>query len=333
MGAYTAEGAAAGHFATVLAKQREEKHAEYERKKAELERAAAKPILVPLSEKFVTSSQTQVDALTAAATIGLMSVEQRQAARAEAERLVRMGAAPVVPPVAPQSGDAAAVAAGVKRRRAMLSFRDELEGEEEEEGEKDAPPVGGRARLGKDPTVPTDFLPDADREKHLAELKVQLREEWLKEQERLKGEKIEVVYSWWDGTGHRRSIQVTRGTSIGRFLEWVRQDLVPSFPALKSLSADGMMYIKEDVIIPAHYTFHDLITSRARGKSGPLFRFDVHDDVRLRADNRVEKDESHPGKIVERRWYEHNKHIFPCSRWEIYDPSKVYSTTAGGGSV
>ena len=26
------------------------------------------------------------------------------------------------------------------------------------------------------------------------------------------------------------------------------------------------------------------------------------------------------GKVAERRWYERNKHIFPASRWEVYDP-------------
>ena len=31
--------------------------------------------------------------------------------------------------------------------------------------------------------------------------------------------------------------------------------------------------------------------SKARGKSGPLFNFDVHDDVRMLADATVEKDE------------------------------------------
>lgn len=43
--------------------------------------------------------------------------------------------------------------------------------------------------------------------------------------------------------------------------------------------------------------------------------------IRLLSDATVEKMESHPGKIVERKWYERNKHIFPASRWEIYDPS------------
>jgi hypothetical protein len=66
-----------------------------------------------------------------------------------------------------------------------------------------------------------------------------------------------------------------------------------------------------------HYTFYDFIINKARGKSGPLFNFDVHDDVRLLADATREKDESHAGKVVERSWYQRNKHIFPASRWEV----------------
>lgn len=63
---------------------------------------------------------------------------------------------------------------------------------------------------------------------------------------------------------------------------------------------------------------------KARGKSGPLFSFDVHDDVRIVSDASVEKDESHAGKVLLRNWYERNKHIFPASRWEPYDPTKTY---------
>jgi hypothetical protein len=28
-------------------------------------------------------------------------------------------------------------------------------------------------------------------------------------------------------------------------------------------------------------------------------------------------EQSHAGKVVERHWYEKNKHIFPASRWEV----------------
>lgn len=58
--------------------------------------------------------------------------------------------------------------------------------------------------------------------------------------------------------------------------------------------------------------------------TGPLFNFDVHEDVRLLSDATVEKDESHAGKVVLRSWYEKNKHIFPASRWEPYDPEKKW---------
>ena len=84
------------------------------------------------------------------------------------------------------------------------------------------------------------------------------------------------------------------------------------------------MYVKEDLIIAHHYSFYDFIVTKARGKSGPLFNFDVHDDVRYVNDARLEKDESHAGKVCLRSWYERNKHIFPASRWEPYDPEKSW---------
>jgi protein FAM50 len=83
------------------------------------------------------------------------------------------------------------------------------------------------------------------------------------------------------------SPQVKKGDKISTFLEKARQQ----FPELRGTSVDNLMYIKEDLIIPHHYTFYDFIVNKARGKSGPLFNFDVHDDVRLLADASVEKDE------------------------------------------
>lgn len=37
---------------------------------------------------------------------------------------------------------------------------------------------------------------------------------------------------------------------------------------------------------------------KARGKSGPLFTFDVHDDVRMMSDASTETEESHAGKVL-----------------------------------
>lgn len=84
-----------------------------------------------------------------------------------------------------------------------------------------------------------------------------------------------------------------------------------------------------------------------------MFTFDVHDDIRVMHDASVETEESHAGKVLLRylslkkysdctvfscsflmfyydlficfrSWYERNKHIFPASRWEPFDPTKSY---------
>jgi protein FAM50 len=185
---------------------------------------------------------------------------------------------------------------------------------------------------GKDPLADTSFLPDRAREAEELALRVQLADEWRKTQEAVKQEQIQIVYSYWDGSGHRNKVNIAKGQTIGQFLEKARKDLVSEFHELRGLGGDGLMYIKEDLIIPHHYSFYDLIVTKARGKSGPLFHFDVHDDVRMSIDANVEKDESHAGKIVTKGYYERNKANFPASRWEVFDPTVVrdkYSIKGG----
>lgn len=53
-----------------------------------------------------------------------------------------------------------------------------------------------------------------------------------------------------------------------------------------------------------HYTFYDFIINKARGKSGPLFNFDVHDDIRMLSDATREKDEVSFTPSV-RNWHSH----------------------------
>ena len=187
----------------------------------------------------------------------------------------------------------------------------------------------------KNPDVNTSFLPDKEREQKAIAERERLRKEWIDRQKAMKEEILEITYSYWDGTGHRRTVQCKKGDTVGSFLEQVRKDLAKDFREMQNISSDALLYVKEDLIIPQDISFYDLIATRARGKSGPLFNFDVHDDIRLGAvDARIEKDESHPGKVVERRWFDRNKHIFPASRWEIYDPAKTYgSYSIHGGEV
>ncbi|KAG8036755.1 hypothetical protein G9C98_004077 [Cotesia typhae] len=179
-------------------------------------------------------------------------------------------------------------------------------------------------KIKKNPDVDTSFLPDREREEEENRLREELRQEWAMKQNALKEEEIEITFSYWDGSGHRRSVFMKKGNSIYQLLQRCLEVLRREFSELKTVMADQLMYVKEDLILPHHYTFYDFIVTKARGKSGPLFTFDVHDDIRMLHDASVETEESHAGKVLLRSWYERNKHIFPASRWEPFDPTKSY---------
>merc|ERR1719150_723990 len=226
-----------------------------------------------------------------------------------------------------------------KQKIKKLSFGDEEEEEEEEEEgaeeedgdsksekvvEDTSEDLLKKKRFGKNPDVDTSFLPDVDRDEEENKLREHLRQEWEDRTAKLKAEEIDITYSYWDGSGHRRNLSMKKGQSIYQFLQKALEDLRPDFPELRSVTADQLMYVKEDLILPQTNTFYDFIVTKARGKSGPLFNFDVHDDIRIVHDATKEKNESHAGKVVLRSWYERNKHIFPASRWEPFDPTKTY---------
>ena len=66
-----------------------------------------------------------------------------------------------------------------------------------------------KAKSRKNPEVDTSFLPDREREEQERREREQLRQEWLRRQEELKNEDIEITYSYWDGSGHRKSVMVS----------------------------------------------------------------------------------------------------------------------------
>jgi hypothetical protein len=66
-----------------------------------------------------------------------------------------------------------------------------------------------RKKFRKNPTVDTSFLPDREREDAERREREELRQEFLKRQEDMKKEEIEITYSYWDGSGHRRSVVVS----------------------------------------------------------------------------------------------------------------------------
>ena len=100
-----------------------------------------------------------------------------------------------------------------KSAKSTLSFA--LDDEEAEESgvaslDGDEPPMK-RPKSRKNPEVDTSFLPDRDREEAERREREELRQEWLRKQEELKHEDMEITYSYWDGSGHRKSVMVSCG--------------------------------------------------------------------------------------------------------------------------
>jgi protein FAM50 len=103
-----------------------------------------------------------------------------------------------------------------------------------------------------------------------------------------------------------------------------------------------------------HYEFYYFIVNKTKGPSGHLL-FDFSTQVTATTNPRAALDSFNPlskpsarpknngkldaadeslegfnddpniTKVVDRRWYERNKHIFPASVWEEFDPEKDYT--------
>lgn len=307
-----------GGRALRLLKRREETKQKAEEEKANIENETRKRKFATIDAKFGGSKADDLEEEFKKQTIGLVSAEEFRAKRQAIDELIK------------ETQNSKKGESSLRLRRKVnaskLSFEDPDAGAEssDDDEEEDEKP---RKHFGKNPSVDTSFLYDADREAEIKRKKKALMEEYLAEQETVKHEQLDVTYSYWDGSGHRRSCVVEKGFTIGQFLLKSKTELEKTdFPELRTVALDSLMYVKEDLIIPHNVTFYDLIKEKARGKSGPLFHFDVHEDIRLNNDVRVEKDESHAGKIVDRKWYERNKHIFPASRWEMFSKDKTYET-------
>lgn len=322
--------------AMAIQKKREQEKEEMELKKKKIRDEMR---VSHMDSKF-TVHYDAIEAQLKANTVGLVTLDQMKAKQqASIQERERQLAQKEQEKVQRENENLEKEKAQQKRQIQTLSFSfDEDADEDEEESlpvqkqeqpqlldsdSNDAP--SKKLKIKKNPDVDTSFLPDRKREEEERELREQLRQEWEERQQKLKNEEIEITFSYWDGSGHRKEVTMKKGSSIHHFLQKALEILRTDFPELRAVTADNLMYVKEDLIIPHHFTFYDFIVTKARGKSGPLFSFDVHDDVRLLSDVSVEKDESHAGKVLLRSWYERNKHIFPASRWEPYDPSKTYA--------
>lgn len=75
-------------------------------------------------------------------------------------------------------------------------------------------------KIKKNPDVDTSFLPDREREEEENRLREELRQEWAQKQNALKEEEIEITFSYWDGSGHRRSVIMKKGKDLKNVIDY-----------------------------------------------------------------------------------------------------------------
>jgi len=126
-----------------------------------------------------------------------------------------------------------------------------------------------RVKLGKDPTVNTSFLPDREREERERTTNELNRQAWLKKQEEIKAESLEIQFAYFDGLSHLGSVSVKKGDPVFNLIDRAKQ----GFPAIRDVATEKLMFAKDDVIIPQELSLYYFQAHEVKGKHGPLFEF------------------------------------------------------------
>ena len=292
-GIHTVEGNLAGSHAAHYAKEREKERQLYESKKAQIK--ADNSTFKDMNSKFSTGSDHMDDEFRRK-TVGLVTAHQFRELR-EAMITAKEGNSS-------EATSKSAEIAKLKRKKQLLSLSF---------GEDDHEEAIPSKKIGKDPRVDTSFLADRDREElQRRELESQAADH-LKQSSVEKKEDFELHYSFWDGTGLRKQLPLKKGSTIDALLSSCRQQLLHEVPELRAVSPSSLLLVIEGKIIPHHLTLYDLIAARSSKDARiPLISLGRHNPG-----------DDHPIRVVERRWLDRNKHIYPFSVWEELSLSRI----------
>ncbi|KAI1431319.1 XAP5-domain-containing protein [Xylaria sp. CBS 124048] len=174
-----------------------------------------------------------------------------------------------------------------------------------------------------------------------------LRREFLERQELLKATIIAMPFVFYDGSNIPGGIvRVKKGDFVWQFLDKSRKvgadlgvgEKANARRAWARVGVDDLMMVRGNVIIPHHYDFLFFIMNKTRGPNGTiLFNYDAEAprppseptatiNTTSAAPDSLEGASDDPTltKVVDRRWYGRNKHIYPASMWQDFDPEKDY---------
>lgn len=187
-----------------------------------------------------------------------------------------------------------------------------------------------------------------------------LRKEFLAIQEAVKTTDIAIPFVFYDGTNTPGgTVTVKKGDHIWLFLERCRKvgaelgvsggasgtgnglssSKNDNRKAWARVGVDDLMCVRGNVIVPHHYEFYYFIANKIQDpsrSSGFLFDYvntaePKNDDVepvllRRKGDETLEGADHDPAmtKVVDRRWYEKNRHIYPATLWKEYEVGKEF---------
>lgn len=197
-------------------------------------------------------------------------------------------------------------------------------------------------------------------------LREQLKADFHKVQAIVKATEIKIRFTFYDGADTPGGIvRVKKGDLIWLFLDRARKvgaHMTSGDRTLREwarISVDDLMMIRDGIIVPHHYEIYYFIVQKARGFKGEiLFDYSAEPTTMMSEAQDTDNDSanssynplSRPGKkptqahgadedlleggdipasktrVVDRRWYEKNKHLYPANTWAAFDPEKDYSS-------
>ncbi|KAK7955788.1 XAP5 domain-containing protein [Apiospora aurea] len=188
-----------------------------------------------------------------------------------------------------------------------------------------------------------------------------LRREFLLKQEAVKATEIAIPFVFYDGTNLPGGVaRVKKGDFTWIFLDKSRKvgaelgvgEKTNARREWARIGVDDLMLVRGGLIIPHHYEFLYFIMNKTLGPNNQiLFDYSAEPAVLCDANAAAEEASAEPistadkrtakvlpdidtlegasddptfTKVVDRRWYERNKHIYPASTWQDFDPEHDY---------
>ncbi|KAK1251229.1 hypothetical protein MKX07_005784 [Trichoderma sp. CBMAI-0711] len=193
-----------------------------------------------------------------------------------------------------------------------------------------------------------------------------LRREFVALQEAVKNTEIAIPFVFYDGANiPGGTVRMKKGDFVWVFLDKGRKvgaelgvgEQTNAQRAWARAGVDDLMLVRGTVIIPHHYDFYYFIVNKTTGPGGKRL-FDYSAEAPIRPSSTDGSDGTSGGvlvtpaekaaaakarqpdistlegynedptltKVVDRRWYERHKHIYPASTWQEFDPEMDYST-------